>query len=267
MNPPPVDSPSIDQQRTQALEHGVANLEQISPQVEAKTGNQLQGFETEQQESLKIAIAREVFKVGGEQAKVDIISFNAKDNKIYAQVNGFHDITVDLNTALTLSTPEPEKKIVDQSLLPIQDRRFATMDAAVADVLIEITPLSISENREYAGMICRDPEGQVFATKPVQGSLAGANPSNSPCPVGTTIIGDYHSHGNYSDTAGSPVTPDKDQYDSLNFSPTDYQGIAADGVGIPEYSGYLSTPDGTIKKYEPSTGTETIYNPATGQFE
>lgn len=101
------DALSMDQQRTQELKQGMVNLNHISPQVDGRISNQLNSFNPEEQEILKKEICDEVFKAGGECAKVDIILFNAEDNKIYVQVDDFKDITVNPETVLAQSKLEP----------------------------------------------------------------------------------------------------------------------------------------------------------------
>jgi|SRR5439155_14236052 len=119
------------------------------------------------------------------------------------------------------------------------------------------------DNREYAGLIYRGADGQYYYTGPVRGSDQGADPHSAPAPSGTRVVGDYHTHGDYSTV--DPVTgaavrtndPTKDAFNSDNFSTTDKTGIAHDGAGIPGYRGYLGTPSGTFRSYDPATGNDT----------
>jgi hypothetical protein len=65
-----------------------------------------------------------------------------------------------------------------------------------------------------------------------------------PAPAGTTAVADIHSHGAYLPT-----------YDSNNFSTGpggDLQGIEND-----HHPGYVTTPDGSLKQYDPDTKTVT----------
>lgn len=68
--------------------------------------------------------------------------------------------------------------------------------------------------------------------------MVGFSPSNSSCPFGSTKVGDYHTHGFYSDLKGNPVSPQYEAYDSLHFSPQEISGIASDGIGNPDYTGF-----------------------------
>lgn len=49
----------------------------------------------------------------------------------------------------------------------------------------------------------------------------------------------------------NPVSPQNDSYDSLHFSPQNISGIATDGIGNPDYTGYLGTPDNKYYKFTP----------------
>jgi hypothetical protein len=125
-------------------------------------------------------------------------------------------------------------------------------------------PQSIAENREFSGLIYRGADGQYYYTGPARGSPTGANPArDAPAPPGTTVVGDYHTHGDYSiqDDDGNVVRtsdPARDDFNSDNFSDTDKAGIAADGAGTPGYAGYLGTPSGTFRRYDPATGADTV---------
>jgi hypothetical protein len=141
---------------------------------------------------------------------------------------------------------------------------FATQDDAARAALRAANPQSIRDNREYAGLIYRGTDGKYYFTGPVQGTDQGANPKNAPAPPGTQVVGDYHTHGPYA--TQDPVTgaaiptndPSKDAFNADNFSTTDKRGIASDGAGIPGYAGYLGTPSGTFRKYDPATGSDTV---------
>ena len=142
---------------------------------------------------------------------------------------------------------------------------FATQDAAARAALTSANPQSINANREYGGVIYRDSSGQYYYTGPVQGSAAGFDPRSAPAPSGTQLVGDYHTHGDYS--MQDPVTkvitrtsdPARDNLGSDNFSREDKIGIAHDGAGNPAYRGYLGTPSGTFRRYDPAPGQNTPF--------
>ncbi|MDQ3132146.1 MAG: DUF4329 domain-containing protein [Acidobacteriota bacterium] len=155
-------------------------------------------------------------------------------------------------------SPSPPSPIT-----PCPAAGFATQDEAAKAALTTANPHSIKDNLEYAGLIYKDSSGKFFYTGPIKGTDQGANPGNAPAPSGATVVGDYHTHGDYS--TQDPTTkaavrtsdPTKDQFNSNNFSATDKTGIASDGASTPGYKGYLGTPSGTFRSYDPATGTDT----------
>lgn len=111
---------------------------------------------------------------------------------------------------------------------------------------------SIRKGREYASSIFETiVDGKIMYTytKAVKGTNAGANPHDSRPSNGERIVADIHSHGKY-----------EVGYDNNNFSLTDKTGIKADGValGVSDYKGYLTTPDGSFKEYDPATQGEKV---------
>jgi len=140
---------------------------------------------------------------------------------------------------------------------------FQTQDDAARAALTSANPKSIRANREYAGLIYRGTDGKYYYSGPIRGSDQGADPSKAPAPPGTVVVGDYHTHGDYSTanpTTGAAVRtsdPKRDDFNSDNFSTTDKAGIANDGAGVSGYAGYLGTPSGTFRRYDPATGNDT----------
>jgi RHS repeat-associated protein len=126
-------------------------------------------------------------------------------------------------------------------------------DTTARKVLKQCNYSSKKENRESCGMICKDKRnGRIFKTGPITGTEDGCAPNSAPCPAGSTLVGIYHTHGEFTDKNGDG----KDDYDSENFSPADrrYAGI----LGVPIY---LRTPSCQFKKYTPSTGNTTTMLP------
>ncbi|EBH1912816.1 RHS repeat-associated core domain-containing protein [Salmonella enterica] len=140
------------------------------------------------------------------------------------------------------------------TLSDIPNYKFNSQDEAALFAIKMCNSTSIAESREYGGLVCKTSNNKYIATEAKQGSLAGFSPSNSSCPFGATKVGDYHTHGFYSDLKGNPVSPQNDAYDSLHFSPQDISGITSDGIGNPDYTGYLGTPDNKYYKFTPGTG-------------
>ena len=142
---------------------------------------------------------------------------------------------------------------------------FATQDAAATNALTAANTQSIAANREYGGVIYRGSDGQYYSTGPAAGTDQGFNPASAPAPAGTTVVGDYHTHGDYSTAdpkTGAAVRtsdPAHDDFNSDQFSATDKTGIAADGAGVRGYAGYLGTPSGGFRRYDPATGADTKF--------
>jgi hypothetical protein len=137
---------------------------------------------------------------------------------------------------------------------------FASADEAARAALRSANPQSIRDNCEYSGLIYKGADGKYYFSGPVKGTDQGANPlRDAPAPAGTTVVGDYHTHGDYSTqdpATGAAVRtsdPSKDQFNSDNFSTDDKADNRRRG-----YPGYLGTPSGTFRKYDPATGNDTV---------
>ncbi|EPX9775985.1 RHS repeat-associated core domain-containing protein, partial [Shigella dysenteriae] len=75
---------------------------------------------------------------------------------------------------------------------------------------------SINENKEYGGLICKK-QGEYFPMNPISSNdNDSVDLRNIKCPEGSERVGDYHTHGFYSDDKGNKVTKENDVYDSLN---------------------------------------------------
>ena len=141
---------------------------------------------------------------------------------------------------------------------------FSTQDQAANAALKLANPLSITDNLEYGGLIYRDESGNYGFSGPVKGSDQGVNPHDAVIPDGATLVGDYHTHGDYSlvdRVSGAAIRtgdPLRDEFNSDNFSASDYSGIRADARGISGYRGYLGTPSGLFKVFNPEDGTVSV---------
>ncbi|EMQ4976325.1 DUF4329 domain-containing protein, partial [Escherichia coli] len=110
---------------------------------------------------------------------------------------------------------------------------------------------SINENKEYGGLICKK-QGEYFPMNPISSNdNDSVDLRNIKCAEGSERVGDYHTHGFYSDDKGNKVTKENDVYDSLNFSSKDLTNSYMNGMGKKEYSSYLGTPNNTYLKYNP----------------
>ena len=143
--------------------------------------------------------------------------------------------------------------------------RFKTPEEAGHDAIKTVNPKSISENKEYGGVINREvskvtgadgttsEKVEYYATEPVQGDGDSV-----------PLEGDYHTHGDYSrtDSKGNIVrtTKGKDEFNSDNRS----KGKSADSGNTKlfgkatqaarskygeTYKSYLGTPSGKTKVY------------------
>ena len=124
---------------------------------------------------------------------------------------------------------------------------YTTMDGAGTNAVTDINPTSISTNTEHGGYVYKNPDGTYSYTAPVSGGPAGLT-TLGPTPSTGTVVGDYHTHAAYDPN-----------YDNENFSPTDKNGNKADNT-----TGYLGTPSGAVKKYDPTTGKTTTLPPGKG---
>ncbi|HXA84463.1 MAG TPA: SpvB/TcaC N-terminal domain-containing protein [Candidatus Dormibacteraeota bacterium] len=145
---------------------------------------------------------------------------------------------------------------------------FRTQRQAARAALRDANPRSVRANREFGGVIYRTPGGRHHYTPPARGSVDGFTPNPGARPAGTTLVGDYHTHGDYSRVGpGGSVTRTsnaaQDSFNSDRFSRGvggDIGGITADAVGRPGYRGYLGTPSGTFREFNPATGRTTTIN-------
>jgi RHS repeat-associated protein len=140
---------------------------------------------------------------------------------------------------------------------------YDTQDEAARAALNNSNGASIKNNKEYAGLIYKDKnDGKYHFTGPDGGGNGTtSNPHNAKAPRGSKVVGDYHTHADYSvmGADGQPVrthNSHSDDYNSNHFSPGDKSGIKSDGTGKPQYRGYLGTPSGRFLVYNPSTGQE-----------
>jgi hypothetical protein len=123
---------------------------------------------------------------------------------------------------------------------PAKAKTFPTAEAAAIAAMKEANPKSVKEGHEYGGWIRKNSDGTYSYDPPVRGTKDGL--TNMPAKGADDVVW-YHTHG-----AADPG------YDNENFSGND---------GDKGYSkannatGYLATPSGAIKKYDPNTDTVT----------
>ena len=119
---------------------------------------------------------------------------------------------------------------------------FKTAEGAAKDFGLTYNGKSINEGQEYGSriyIVVKDNVTYFTYTEPNTGGNAGVNPSTEP--TGSTAVADVHSHGKY-----------EAEYDNDNFSTADKEDN--DNTWL---TGYLTTPDGSLKHYDPETKTQT----------
>lgn len=123
--------------------------------------------------------------------------------------------------------------------------KFKTIAAAAKDFGKLYNDNSIVEKREYGATIYKATEnGKTFYSYSVPNAASGATVDPSKAPEGTTPVADIHSHGN---SWGANVA-----YSDNNFSNTDkWSNINK------KMDGYLTTPNGSLKKYDYKTREQT----------
>jgi hypothetical protein len=119
-------------------------------------------------------------------------------------------------------------------------QKYATPDEAAAAAMQSANPTSVKEGREYGGWIHKNPDGTYTPDPATRGGKDGL--TNMPA-KGPNDVAWWHTHG-----ANDPG------YDNENFS-----GATGD-KGYSKHNnapGYLATPTGAMKKYDPATDTVT----------
>jgi hypothetical protein len=157
---------------------------------------------------------------------------------------------------------------VDLWGLSASDRGYSTQKDAANAALDSINQKSIDENIEYGGLVYQNPnDGLYYHTAPISDSGLGVDPFKSPAPGDSRVVGDYHTHGDYSmpDVFNNPIRtsdPNRDGYNSDHFSSSDKTGIENDARRFEEtdYRGYLGTPGHDHLEYNPYTGGEEKIN-------
>ncbi len=124
---------------------------------------------------------------------------------------------------------------------------FKTPEAAAKDFGKLYNDNSIVEKREYGATIYKatDENGKTYYSYSVPNAANGGSVDVSKAPEGTTPVADAHSHGN---SWGKEVS-----YSDNNFSPLDKAGNVKNKI-----DGYLTTPDGSLKKFDHKTKQETV---------
>ncbi|HEY0722461.1 MAG TPA: RHS repeat-associated core domain-containing protein [Pyrinomonadaceae bacterium] len=122
---------------------------------------------------------------------------------------------------------------------------FTSKGAAAQDALNYINPISIKENQEYFGIIYHDPSTCLFyATNPTPSGCQGGRRLSGKYPAGMTAVGDYHTHGDYSDPRCRRTTRRNDAFGGDHFSTPDLADAHTQARARPGWTKYLGTPSG-----------------------
>ena len=180
-----------------------------------------------------------------------------------AQLAQVSDTSDDDTPAGAIAGAAAQDTAIRTAPLPEGSRTYNTPDAAAFDTLSRGNRNSIQSNLEFGGLIYQDPaNGRFAATSPISGTGTSFDPSAVSTPHGTKTVGDYHTHGDYSiENAKGDLErtthPAQDHFNSDRFSQTDFDGIRFDAQGKPGYAGYLGTPSGEFRRFDPATGADT----------
>ena len=116
---------------------------------------------------------------------------------------------------------------------------------------------------EYGGYIYKNSDGTYGYTTPLPGTEAGFDLSsaNHLVPKDSIIVGAYHTHADYS--VYDPADPTKiirtsdptlDDFNSDHFSQQDLRVFTYQAGTNSNYRGYLGTPNGTFRAFNPTNG-------------
>lgn len=124
---------------------------------------------------------------------------------------------------------------------------FKNSDDAASSWALRYNGESINEGKEFTSNIYEILiEGITYTnyTDPAKGSATGSDPTKTPVPEGLTKTGIIHSHGNYMPSA---------ENNRFSGTPGDVGYFEKEGV-----NGYVSTPNGSLQKYNVEKNTVTI---------
>ena len=193
------------------------------------------------------------------KALIEYAKDTGTEKTLYAEISSLeHSFRKhpDLRSALENPMLSLEEKLSLMDQLILKNNEKLTLDAINPDIntpskevvskdLIssiylgsqknKINSQSICEDKEFAGLICKDNSGRYFSTAPNRGERKGSYPFNSPCPNGTEKVSAYHTHG--ADSHG-------EYWDEI-FSGKDEKIVKSKDNNIKSF--YLGTPSGNFK--------------------
>jgi RHS repeat-associated protein len=172
--------------------------------------------------------ARELDPLAGRFTSEDRLGFEGEDANLYRYVGNSSVAYVDPTGFFRFSADDKR-------------RFFNSPEEAAADWGNRYNGLSIIEGQEYGSTIYRTKDGKYAYTEPATGGNAAVNPSKPSADEGKAVA-DIHSHGKY-----------ERGYNNDNFSRADKADNRAQHI-----PGYLTTPNGTLQKYDQNTDRVTI---------
>ncbi|WP_336854488.1 RHS repeat-associated core domain-containing protein, partial [Pseudescherichia vulneris] len=128
---------------------------------------------------------------------------------------------------------------------------FSNADDAARAALNKYNPMSIFKNREYGGILYRAKDGSYGYTRGRLGTGRTAptfKDSAGGLPKGSTPVGQYHTHGDYSDAGFNRTNKAGDHHDSDIFSGADIRIHNNANNTFPGYTDALGTPSGRFWK-------------------
>ena len=126
------------------------------------------------------------------------------------------------------------------------EKQYATAEDAAVAAMQHENPSSIKMGREKGSWVKKNADGTFTPRPAVTGTKDGLG--NMPPPESNDVVW-WHTHG-----ANDPG------YDNENFSGASGDKGYSDATGKP---GYVATPSGTIKKYDPADKSETTLKQKT----
>jgi len=130
-----------------------------------------------------------------------------------------------------------------------------TMDDAAKNFGIFYNGISIKNNREYGSTIYEvvTSSGIQYAySVPAIGGPTGLSEGVSPTPAGSKAVADIHSHTTYY----PPYHEGNDVFSGIPKSGLNKLSLTGDigGNNIQHLFGYVTTPNGSLQKYDPFSG-------------
>ncbi|PIT53157.1 hypothetical protein BHC44_00685 [Snodgrassella alvi] len=128
---------------------------------------------------------------------------------------------------------------------------FKNANDAGRAALSKYNPMSIFKNREYGGIIFKAKDGTYGYTRGRLGSGRTAptfKESAGGLPKGSTPVGQYHTHGDYSDINFNRTNKAGDVHNSDKFSNSDISIHNRANKTFPNYTNVLGTPSGSFWK-------------------